>query len=163
MAASNQDNRVVITHPTFTEGNIVSLFPQQISGKFLIPPDYSVANNTIPAPGDVGYQFTDIARLAERLMLDSTSLVAKLDAVNTSSIGVMPNTVPPQAKITRDAGQRMVPLDSVLRGGAAIVGVLSIASLAAYALSGAIIVQPFIALILLVSSAGFGLMSMSKS
>lgn len=96
-------------------------------------------------------------------MLDSTALVAKLDAINTNSIGVMPNAIPPRTTtITPEANPRMVPLDSVLRGGAAIVGALSTASLAAYALSGAIIVQPFIALILLISSIAFGIMSLVK-
>jgi hypothetical protein len=159
MADSNQENRVVDTPSTFIEGNIVSFFPRQLTGKFSIPSSH-LESNAIPVPGR---QFADISGLAERLMLDSTALVAKLDSINTSSIRVMPNVIPPRSTISPAASPRMVSLDRVLRDGSAIVGALSAVSLLAYALSGAIIIQPFIAIILLVSSIGFGIMSMAKS
>jgi hypothetical protein len=54
---------------------------------------------------------------------------------------------------------KMVPLDSVIRGAGLIVGSVSVMSLLATILSGAIIIQPLFAVALLISCVGFYLMT----
>ena len=57
---------------------------------------------------------------------------------------------------------KLVPVGAVMRGGSIIVGSLSALALIAYFLSGVIIIQPFICLLLLIVSIGFGAMGMAR-
>ena len=54
---------------------------------------------------------------------------------------------------------RMVEVDRVCRGGGMIVAMLAALSLLATILSGAIIIQPMVAILLLIFGAGFFVMS----
>lgn len=68
-----------------------------------------------------------------------------------------------EVSIEEPVGDRkMVPIDSVMRGGSIFVGATSVMSMGATFISGAIIIQPIFALMLLVASVGFYVMSYVK-
>jgi hypothetical protein len=59
--------------------------------------------------------------------------------------------------------RKMVPVDTVVRTTAAIVGSFSLLAFIANLLAGVIILQPFVSLLLIVASIGFYAMSIAKS
>ena len=102
-------------------------------------------------------------------MFESTALVAKMDSFGHSyARPMLPNVVASEPTSTVRATKmgpedtKMVPLDSVIRSAASIVTAVSILSLAATFLTGAIIIQPIFAVMLLVASVGFQLMTLVK-
>jgi hypothetical protein len=59
-------------------------------------------------------------------------------------------------------GQRMVPVDSVIRGASCFSAAISIMSILATILSGAIIIQPALAVMILIVASGFYFMTTLK-
>jgi hypothetical protein len=114
-------------------------------------------------------EWQDMARLVERMMVDSTTLITKFDlsytGENLPAMAIsqeMMRTVGNSEKTSTEDAGKMVPVISVMRVASVIVGALSIFALIGFFLSGAVIIQPFVAVLLVVASIGFYIMSFLK-
>jgi hypothetical protein len=82
---------------------------------------------------------------------------------SASNIGYMnTNIYGEHVNIPSENRPRTVSVDAVIRGGSAIVSAISVMSLLGTWLSGVLIIQPIFAILLLLLSLGFYLMTLAK-
>jgi hypothetical protein len=95
---------------------------------------------------------TDIHELAENIMFDTTRLVSELDKIR-----------PAQAVDAAPSSRNeLVTIVSVLQGASAVTLAFSILCGVGSLMSGTVLLHPLLALVLIVSSAGFLAMSFFK-
>jgi hypothetical protein len=86
-----------------------------------------------------------------------------INASSPVNIDYMDTNISGAVKSSSESCPKMVPLDDVIRGGGLIVGGAACMSLLATAFSGAIIIQPLFAIGLLITCAGFYVMTLVKN
>ena len=107
--------------------------------------------NSIRTRGSAATEVTDIRAIAEGLMFDTTRLVSIIEAQH------------PRPLETAEPVEEMVSVVKVLRRGSALAGSFAIVCGVGTALSGSTLIHPLLAVILLLSSLGFFLMSFAPS
>jgi hypothetical protein len=133
---------------------IVSVLDQLRSTPFIVSGAATQTKFNAPATTSASAVSTtlvaDIHALAENLMFDATKLVAVLDSSHEQIR---------EAKISEKRSE-LVSVEAVLRAGAAVTGGFAIVCGLGTYLGGVVLLHPLLALLLLVASLGFYLMSL---
>jgi len=140
-------------------------FSSPVTGQGSTALELSIINGGNDSPGTsnyagyvkIGLDFNQQLVYARQLVYTSPSTFE-----DTSYIW-QANVMQQQNSYSSTSNSKMVPLDSVIQGGSLIVGSVSVMSLLATILSGAVIIQPLFAIAILISCTGFYIMTLVKN